>query len=205
MPLFLLIRHGETNYVKKGRLSGQQPGIHLNRKGKAQAKALIDKFAGAPIKTIYSSPLERALETAAPLAKALGLEVNHCPGLIDTDVGDWTDRTLKSLRREKTWRTVQTAPSLLRFPGGETFGEAQYRICQQIENLAAAHQPEDLIACFSHADPIKLAVAYFIGLPLDLFQRLTISPASISALMIGESGSRLLTLNYDISLTLAKS
>ena len=205
MPLFLLIRHGETNYVKKGRLSGQQPGIHLNRKGKAQAKALAEKLAAAPVKGIYSSPLERAQETAAPLAVVLGLEVIACPGLTDTNVGEWTDRTLKSLKREKAWRTVQTAPSLLRFPGGETFGEGQRRICQQIEDLAAAHDPKDMIACFSHADPIKLAVAYFIGLPLDLFQRLTISPASISALMIGDSGSRLLTLNYDISLTLAKS
>jgi probable phosphomutase (TIGR03848 family) len=205
MPLFLLIRHGETNYVKKGRLSGQQPGIHLNRRGKAQAKMLVEKLAGAPIKAIYSSPLERAQETASPLASALGLEVILCPNLIDTDVGEWTDRTIKSLKRERAWRTVQTAPSLLRFPGGETFGEAQHRICQEIENLAAAHDPKDMIACFSHADPIKLAVAYFIGLPLDLFQRLSISPASISALMIGETGSQLMTLNYDISLTLAKS
>jgi probable phosphoglycerate mutase len=205
MPLFLLIRHGETGYVKKGRLSGQLPGVHLNKKGKAQAEALASRFNGAEIKAIYSSPLERAQETAAPLAAALGLEVILCPGLIDTDVGEWTDRTIKSLKREKAWRTVQTAPSLLRFPGGETFGEAQRRICQQIEDLAAAHDPKDTIACISHADPIKLAVAYFIGLPLDLFQRLSIFPGSISALMIGDSGSHLITLNYDISLTLAKS
>ena len=205
MPLFLLIRHGETDYVKKGRLSGRQPGIHLNKKGKAQAEALVEKLTGAPVKAIYSSPLERTLETAGPAAKALGLEVIPRPGLIDTDIGEWTDRTLSSLKRQKIWRTVQQAPTLVRFPGGETFAEAQRRICQELEILGTAHDPKDMIALFSHADPIKLAVAYYIGLPLDLFQRLSVSPASISALLVGDSSSRLLTLNYDISLTLAKT
>src|SRR3989304_7709535 len=121
MPLFLLIRHGETDYVKKGRLSGRQPGIHLNKKGKAQAEALVEKLTGAPVKAIYSSPLERTLETAGPVAKALGLEVIPRPGLIDTDIGEWTDRTLSSLKRQKIWRTVQQAPTLVRFPGGENF------------------------------------------------------------------------------------
>jgi probable phosphoglycerate mutase len=205
MPLFLLIRHGETDYVKKGRLSGRQPGIHLNKKGVAEAQALAEKLAGAPLKAIYSSPLERALETAGPLAAALGLEVVLRPALTDTDVGEWTDRTLASLRRLKVWRTVQHAPALLRFPGGETFAEAQRRICQEIESLVEVHEPKDLIACVSHADPIKLAVAFYIGLPLDLFQRLTVSPASITALHIDRSASRLITLNYDISLILGKT
>jgi probable phosphoglycerate mutase len=204
MPIFLLIRHGENDYVKKGRLPGRKPGIHLNKNGRAQADALAEKLKDASIKAVYSSPLERAIETAEPLAQALGLQVVARPGLIEADVGEWTDRTVKSLGRLKEWRRVQYAPSLMRFPGGESFAETQYRICQEIEALRALHDPKDLIACVSHSDPIKMAVAYYLGMPLDLFQRLSVAPASITAMMIGDMGSRLLTLNYDFSLNLPK-
>lgn len=204
MPIILLIRHAENDYVKKGRLPGRKPDIHLNKKGRAQAQALAEKLKDAPIKAIYSSPLERAIETAEPLANALGLQVIPRPGLIEADVGEWTDRTVKSLGRLKEWRRVQHSPSLMRFPGGESFLETQYRICQEIETLRALHDQQDLIACVSHADPIKMAVAYYLGMPLDLFQRLSVAPASITALMIGDMGSRLLALNYDFSLNLAK-
>ena len=204
MPLILLIRHGENDYVKKSRLSGRMPGIHLNEKGRAQAQALAEKLTSAPIKAVYSSPLERAIQTAEPLAKALGLEVVPRPGLIETDVGEWQGKTIKGLSRLKIWRKVLSAPSLMRFPGGESFIESQYRICQEIEWLRTQHDPKALIACCSHADPIKLAIAYYLGMPLDMFQRLSVSPASITALHLGEGGSHLLTLNYDFSLNFAK-
>jgi probable phosphoglycerate mutase len=204
MPIFLLIRHGENDYVKKGRLPGRKPGVHLNDKGRAQAQALADRLRGAPIKAVYSSPLDRALETAKPIALALEMEVIPREGLLETEIGEWQDKTLKSLRRLKIWRSVQYAPSQFRFPGGEGFAETQERIRREIQALCAQHDPKDLIACVSHADPIKLAVAFYLGLPLDLFQRLNVSTASITTLMVGEHGAILLNLNYDGSLNFSK-
>lgn len=199
MPLFLLIRHGENDYVKKGKLAGRLPGVHLNKHGLQQAQRLAELLAPAPIKAIYSSPLERAVETAQPLAVKLGLEVQLRPGLLETAYGEWTDQSLKKLRRDKRWKIVQLAPSRFRFPGGESFAESQQRIVSELEALCTAHEARDLVACVAHADPIKLAVAYYLGLPLDHFQRLNVSPASVTALMLGESSSTLLTLNADPS------
>jgi probable phosphoglycerate mutase len=204
MPIVLLIRHGENEYVKKGRLAGRLPGVHLNDKGREQSLLLAERFKAAPVKAIYSSPLERALETAQPLAERLGLQVAIRPGLLETDYGEWQDRTLKSLRRLKSWKTVQVAPSRFRFPGGESFAECQLRLVQEIEYLCSQHEPKDLFACVFHADPIKLVVAYFLGMPLDNFQRLMVAPASVTALHIGEYGSALLNLNYDLSLNFPK-
>jgi probable phosphomutase (TIGR03848 family) len=206
MPLFLLIRHAENDFVKKRRLAGRQPGVHLNEKGRQQAQALAQtlaqKLADQPVRGIYCSPMERAIETAEPIAQALGLEVLPRPALIETDYGEWQGKSLRALARLKVWRTVLSRPSQMRFPGGESFAEAQHRIQREIEDLCAQHDAKDIILCVSHADPIKLAVAYYLGLPLDLFQRLTINTASITALHIGESGSQLLTLNYDLSFPL---
>lgn len=196
MPTILMIRHGENDHVKKGRLAGRLPDVHLNETGHSQAQALAEKLAGAPIKALYSSPLERARETAEPLAAALKLPVLLRDGLMETDCGEWSGKTLKSLRRLRSWKVVQAAPSRFRFPSGETFAETQYRITREIDTLCGMHDPKDMIACVSHADPIKLAVAHFIGLPLDQFQRLVIAPGSISVLQIGEIRSQLLSLNY---------
>jgi probable phosphoglycerate mutase len=203
--MILLVRHGENDYVKTGRLAGRLPGVHLNEKGREQAQAVADKLTGAAIKAVYSSPMERAMETAEPIARALGLEVVVRQGLIEVDVGDWQDKKLKGLKRLKIWRKVQIMPSVMRFPGGETFAQAQHRITQELQTLADQHEPKDIIVCVSHSDPIKLAVSYFIGQPLDLFQRLSVMPASITALYFGEEGSFLVTLNYDLSFTLPKS
>lgn len=202
MPIFLLIRHGENEYVKKGRMAGRLPGIHLNERGRQQAQALAERLVQAQIKAIYSSPLERAMETAEPLARALGLDIIPRPGLIETDIGEWAGERTKGLSRLKIWKTVQRQPSIFRFPGGETFADGQHRIAQDLGDLATRHEPKDLVACFSHADPIKMAVAFYIGLPLDLFQRLAVSPGSITALMISPESSFLLNLNYDLSFNL---
>jgi probable phosphomutase (TIGR03848 family) len=204
MPIFLLIRHGENDYVKKGLMAGRLPGVHLNKKGHEQATAAAEQLAGAPVKAIYSSPLERALETAQPISRVLSLPVITRSGLIEIDVGEWQNQSLKQLNRGKLWKIVSNAPSRMQFPGGETFAEAQIRICNEIVTLSREHEPKDLIICVSHADPIRLAVAYFVGLPLDLFQRLYIAPASFTVLDIREGGSRLLTLNYEISFTLPR-
>lgn len=204
MPIILLIRHGENDYVKEQRLPGRKPGIHLNKKGRSQAQAVAKKLSQAPIKAVYSSPLERAMETAEPIAKALDLKVITRQGLIETDVGKWQGKKIKNLSQRKSWRQVQINPSRFRFPGGERFEESQHRFVEEIETLCGQHDPEDMFVCVSHADPIKLAVAFYLGLPLDMFQRLSVSPASITALYIGEFGSRLLMLNYDVSLKFTK-
>jgi broad specificity phosphatase PhoE len=153
---------------------------------------------------VYSSPLERTMETAAPLAQALNLEVIPRPGLIETDFGEWQGESLKKLNRLKIWRVVQNRPSLMRFPGGETFAELQMRYVRELDYICSQHEPKDILALVSHADPIRLAVAYFIGLPLDMFQRLSVGPGSISMLWITDSNSQLLALNVDPAFSMFK-
>lgn len=200
MPIIVLIRHGENEFVKKGRLAGRLPGVHLNEKGNAQAQAVADflstKLEDVPIKAIYSSPLERAMETAAPLAKALGVEIIQRDGLIETDCGEWQGKTLKSLNRQKIWKVVQQTPSIFTFPGGETFRDTQHRIVNEIQNLANQHEQNEVILCVSHSDPIRLAIAYFLGLSMDMFQRLSVTPASLNVLTLSPHGAGLMALNY---------
>jgi probable phosphomutase (TIGR03848 family) len=204
MPFVLLIRHAENEFLKKGRLAGRLPGVSLNQRGHEQAQSMAEKLKDAPIHALYSSPLERALETAAPIAAALDLKVITREGLTEVDYGEWQDKTLKSLARLKLWRLLQHRPSLFRFPGGESFSEAQHRITQEIDGICAVHDPKHVIACISHADPIKLAVAYYAGMPLDSFQRLIIGSASITALSINRGSSSLVTLNYGLTFSLPK-
>lgn len=195
MPLLLLIRHGENDYTKKHKLAGYTPDVHLNERGQTQAQALADALKEVPIKAIYSSPLERAMETAAPIAAARGLEVQAEAGLLETNVGKWQGRSLASLRLQKHWKVVQSAPSRAQFPEGETFYECQARIVAALDSISRKYKPQDVVACVFHADPIKLAVAHYIGLPLDHFQRLSCDTGSLTALYVGEAGANLIKLN----------
>ncbi len=195
MPLLLLIRHGENDFVKTGKLAGQLPEIHLNEKGRQQAEELAQALENLPIKALYSSPLERARETAAPLAAKLGLDVQIRPGLIETGIGAWAGKELKALRKLPEWKVVQDAPSRFRFPEGESFIECQARLVSEIESIVKAHVREDIIACVSHSDPIKLITAYYLGMPLDHFQRLGCDTASVTVFLFGEKGVLLSKLN----------
>ncbi|MDF1499934.1 MAG: histidine phosphatase family protein [Anaerolineales bacterium] len=196
MTLMYLIRHGHNQYVEKGKLAGRSPGVHLDARGQAQAEKLAELLSGAKLKAVYASPLERTMETAAPIAEAAGREVIEVDDLLEMDYGSWQGRSLKALRRRKLWSTVQRAPSLARFPGGESFPEAQARIIAGLERLQRKHpQKTAAIACVFHSDPIKLAIAHYIGLPLDLFQRLVVEPASINLLVVTSGQARLLRLN----------
>jgi broad specificity phosphatase PhoE len=207
--MIIFVRHGENDYVKKGRLAGRLPEIHLNKTGLAQAQAAAEALSKmlekTPPKAVYSSPLERTMQTALPIASTFGLEVTPRQGLIETDVGEWQGKTVKQLSRLKIWKTVQKNPSVFRFPGGESFAECQCRISQEIQSLTAMHDPKEAVICVSHSDPIKLAVAFFLGLPLDLFQRLGLAPASITALHLSDNGCFLHTLNYIPSISLPES
>lgn len=181
MPTLLLIRHGENEYTRTGKLAGWTPGVHLNETGQKQAQAIARRLAKAPLTAIYSSPLERAQETAAPLAAARNLPVTIHEGVAEMRYGTWTGQSLKRLARTKLWRVVQQLPSAMQFPAGETMRDAQLRMVNALQALVLAHpQPKALIAVFTHADPIKLAVAFYLGMPLDLFQRIAVNTASIT-------------------------
>ena len=195
MPLLLLIRHGENDFVKTGKLAGHLPEVHLNEKGQQQAAELATALEKLPIKAVYSSPLERARETATPLAQKLGLEVQIRPGLIETAIGEWAGQELKELQKLAVWEIVQQAPSRFRFPGGESFAECQNRMVSEVEAISRAHKPEDMVIIVSHADPIKLVTAYYLGMPLDYFQRLGCETASVNVLNLSETGAALLKLN----------
>ena len=196
MPLLLLIRHGENEYVKTGKLAGRLPGVHLNERGQKQAQALGEALTHVPIKALYSSPLERAMETAQPIAEAHRLTIVQQPDLMDTDIGKWEGKSLKVLRLTNLWKIVQNSPSRFRFPEGESFVEAQTRYVSTLERIVQQHnKPKDIVAVVFHADPIKLAVSHFLGMPLDHFQRLGCDTGSLTALYVTESGSNLLKLN----------
>lgn len=196
MPLLLLIRHGENDYVKTGKLPGQSAGIHLNERGRKQAQTLGEALKPVPIKAVYSSPLERAMETAEPIARARNLHILQEPDLRDAHVGKWQGRSLKALRLTRAWKVVQHSPSRFQFPDGESFMGLQTRIVNALEGIVRKHpKPKDIVAVVFHADPIKLAVAHFLGLPLDNFQRLSCDTGSLTAIYAGEMGANLLKLN----------
>ncbi|MHB2027338.1 MAG: MSMEG_4193 family putative phosphomutase [Acidimicrobiales bacterium] len=196
----LLVRHG-TTATTGSVLPGRAAGLHLSERGLEQASRLaqrVSELAPKPV-AIYVSPLERTRETAAPLAKALRLRPVVERGLLECDFGDWTGKKLSLLAKRPEWRTVQYSPSAFRFPNGESFSEMQQRIWSTLERLAARHRNKTIVVV-SHADPIKAAVTYAQGVPLDLFQRTVISPCSLSALRLGPSTPMVLCVNNTGSL-----
>jgi probable phosphomutase (TIGR03848 family) len=194
----ILIRHAQNEWVRTGRLAGWTPGVHLNDEGKQQAEALGRRLASADLQAVYSSPLERAVETAEAItAHYPNLSVIVEEGMGEVNFGEWTGKRLRQLRRKRLWEVVQHFPSGARFPQGESIREMQNRVVSTLERLADAH-PGGRIAVVAHSDVLKAAIAHFAGIHLDLFQRLIISPASISIVALGRSGVRIIRLN-DIS------
>lgn len=183
MAIILLIRHGENDWVGK-RLAGRLPNVHLNQKGQDQANRISDLLQDLPIQAIYSSPLERAIETAQPLAIKKNLEISICENLSEINFGNWQGKTIKQMRKMKLWETVQKNPSQMQFPNGESFVNAQERLVRCINQIKEQHEPGDLVVCFSHSDAIRLLVAYYLNVPLDSFQRIHINTASISTLIL---------------------
>jgi probable phosphoglycerate mutase len=203
MTVVYLIRHGQNDYVKQEKLAGRLPGVHLNDVGREQAAIVAEALKSNKLQAVYSSPLERATETAKPVAAAQGLKVVSLKGLSEIDIGKWQGLSLRAARRRKLWPTIQQRPSLARFPEGESFLEAQSRIVETLEAIRTKHSGS--IACVSHADPIKLAIAHYIGMPIDSFQRLEIGPSSISELFFKDGSARLIRLNVIVPVASVKS
>lgn len=196
MPLLLLIRHGENDFVKTHKMAGRLSGVHLNEKGQKQAEALAEALKDVPLKAVYASPLERAMETAKPIAESHGLKIIQEPDLMDTDIGEWQGRSWRVLGLTKAWRIVQNAPSRFRFPDGESFVEAQTRCASALERIIQKHnKPKDIVAVVFHADPIRLSVAHFLGMPLDHFQRLSCDTGSVTVIHAGEARASLVKMN----------
>ncbi len=190
----LLIRHGENEYVAQGKLAGRTPGVLLNERGRQQAAALAYRLADVKLDAVYSSPLERCMETAQAVADAKHLPVCSDAGLLEVDYGEWQGGILKELGASPIWKRMQANPSRFCFPQGETLRTMQNRLVDAIEEIRARN-PNQTVAVFCHADPIKSVLAYYLGLPLDLFGRIGIDTASVSTLALREAGCMVVGMN----------
>jgi probable phosphoglycerate mutase len=193
MTTFFLIRHAPCNGLGQT-LWGRTPGICLNEKGQLQAQRLADRFKNIPLNVIYSSPLDRALQTAAEIARSLKLEVRQSDAANEINFGDWSGKTFEWLSGDRRWRRFNNYRSMTMIPGGESFLEVQNRIVSEIETLAEQHG-KARIAIVSHADVIRAAVAYFAATSIDMIDRFEILPCSVSVVAVNEDRATLLTVN----------
>lgn len=193
MTLLLLIRHALTDSTGKS-LSGQTAGIHLSEAGRSQAGATSARLASLRLSAVYTSPLERCVETATAVATPHGLPVVSSPGLLEVEYGRWTGRPLAQLTRTALWKRLMQAPSSVRFPEGETLEEVQSRVVQALGEMVKRH-PTGIVAAVTHAEAIRLALAHFAGVHIDLFQRLMVYPGSVSAVALGDGTPRILRVN----------
>jgi probable phosphoglycerate mutase len=195
MTTVLLIRHAVNDYVKTGKLAGWTPGVHLNEDGVGQAENLGARLADVPLRALYTSPLERCVETAEAVHKHHPhLTLNMLEEIKEINFGEWQGMSLSDLRKRKLWDVVQHTPSRAVFPGGESFAEAQFRSVRAVEQIVKRHRAQ-LVAIFSHSDVIKLVMAHYLGMHLDTFQRIEISPASISTVQLGHASPYVVGIN----------
>jgi broad specificity phosphatase PhoE len=194
MAIFYLIRHGTNDLVASHTLAGRQPGIHLNEAGRAEAAHLAARLAHAQINHIFSSPLERAIETAEPLAERLKLPIQVAEGFLELNSGEWTNRKFADLESAPDWKIWNQYRTGGITAGGELFLQVQARMVGEIETLRRKY-PNDRIAIFSHGDPLRAVLLYYLGMSLDLFHRLEISPCSYSKIELTDFGARLHCLN----------
>lgn len=188
-----MVRHGLT--ARTGvKLSGWTPGIQLNRIGVAQAEDLVARFEGVPLDAVYASPLERTAQTAEPLARVRGLKVRTREEIGEVRYGSIEGKSLKVLAKSKLWQDLRSWPSNVRFPDGESLRETQARAVGAIERLRDAH-PDGSVAVFSHGDWIRLAMAHFMGVHVDLYRRLMVEPVSVSVVHLTSYGPLVWRLN----------
>lgn len=194
MTTFYLIRHAANDLLKRGAIAGWQPGVHLNEQGRREAARLADSLESAGMSHLYSSPLERARETAEPLAARLGIEVQTSEAIGEVRFGDWTGKTFVEIEADPRWRAWNESRSTARSPGGETMLEIQARFVGFMGRLST-ELPERTVALFSHGDPIRAALLFYLGMPLDFVHRIEVSPASASILKVAESKARVVCIN----------
>lgn len=194
MTTFLLIRHA-THALLKRTLVGRTPGVPLDDEGREQAARLAERLANLKPLALYSSPVQRAVETAAPLSERWGLPVQVAEEFSELDFGEWAGRDFSDLDELKQWEYFNTYRSGTRPPGGESMLEVQARAVTSLQRLHAEH-PGSLIAIVSHGDVIRAMLNYYLGAPLDLFRRLEISPASVSVLDLQDWGPHVLLVNH---------
>jgi probable phosphoglycerate mutase len=193
MTTFYLIRHATNDSIGVS-IPGRTPGLGLNAEGRRQAERLATRLAGEPIRLIVSSPLERAVETAIPLARKLNLDIEISDGLQEVDFGDWSRQTLEQLNSVPAWNNWNSFRSGHRVPNGEMMVDVQARMVAELHRLRAEY-PNDGIAVFSHGDPIRSVLAYYMGIPLDLLQRIEVNPAGLSILAMDDYAPKILCLN----------
>lgn len=195
--LLFLIRHGMTP-ITGVKLAGWS-AAPLSREGVAQADAMAARFGAIPLDAIYSSPVERAVQTAKPLATLKKMRMKIRPGFGEVRYGEWEGRPLKQLAKTQHWRDVIAHPSEGRFPGGEALRETSARVVAATSEVVAAH-PKGMAAIVSHADVIKMILAHYAGIHLDLYARIAIGPASVSVVWAGNGAPRILKINDNGSL-----
>jgi probable phosphomutase (TIGR03848 family) len=195
LTTFLLIRHALCDPVGRS-IAGRKPGVHLNDLGRQQAERLAERLRPIALEGVYSSPLERALETARPIASSTGRQVQTADAWNEIDFGDWTGRTLADLDPLPEWRRFNTFRSSSTIPGGESMAEVLGRVLRDVDRLRSLHPaPTACVAVVSHGDVLRSLVVHMLGAPLDEFRRVEISPASVSILEITDETPRLLLLN----------
>lgn len=190
---FFLVRHAERD-SDPDLLPGRAPGVRLTERGRGQAERIAEVLRRRDASKVVSSPLERAIETAAPLARVTGRGVIVTEAFNEIDFGSWTGRRVADLEPDPVWRDFNRFRSGTRIPGGELAGEVQNRFVGELLRLRA-DEPEGRVACFSHADPIRFALVHFLGAPLDFFDRIEIAPGSITTVTLAEWGARIVRMN----------
>jgi probable phosphoglycerate mutase len=193
MTTLLLIRHAEAA-GDAGIVLGRASGSHLSAAGHKQAERLASCLAEAPITAVYSSPIDRAVETAAYISRQIGSPCRIAEGLNELDYGLWTGRSYRELSEDRQWLDFNNCRSCTRIPAGESIVEVIARASAEIERLQRAH-PCEIVAAVSHADVIRAVLAHFLGIPMDLALRIEVNLASVSILRFFDRDLRVLLIN----------
>lgn len=193
MTTFYLIRHAANDFVSKA-LVGRRPGVHLNEAGRVEARELAERLKSKPIQQIFTSPMERCRETAAPLATLLKLDVEVLEAINEIEFGDWTGRELGGLQDSDLWKQWTTFRTGVRIPNGESILEIQSRVVTAIDRLRREFVGQH-IALVSHGDPLRAAICFYLGMPLDFIPRIEVTPASVSILEVDDWGAKITALN----------
>jgi probable phosphoglycerate mutase len=190
---FYFIRHGDHDWLPKG-IAGRIPGVHLNARGLEQVERLSRSLAAIKFDAVYSSPLERAMESAAPLARSQKKEILVAPEIVELDFGEWNGALFEQLKRDPRWTEWNRHRSVIRMPSGELMTEVQNRVVTFLERVHR-EKGQGHVALFSHGDAIRAALCHWLGMPLDLLPRIEVEPASISIVRLDSSGPRVLAVN----------